>query len=156
MDKNFNSWVITGVVIAFLILFVIVSGNTYFSELKGQITKAEEKSAELQKQLGEKNQEITAKSESINNLNTQNSGLTSDLEEKRKEVEAKSKEVEQKLAQIKKLQGSVKTVGRCLLGTLGVFEAIKQNDGDLARKSALLIEATCQESGKIIGEVERF
>lgn len=156
MEKKFRNWFIVGIVISGLTLFLLINGLIYFSELKEQAFKAEEKSQQLQTQLNEKSQQITAKEQElaqkdgeITNLKSQNSGLTNDIEKNEKELS-------RRLGEVKKLQGSLKTVGGCLVGTIGVIEAFKQNDGDLARKSAFLIEATCQEAGKIIKEVEGF
>jgi predicted nuclease with TOPRIM domain len=156
MDKQFNGWMIAGITAGFLLLFLLFGIFSYLSELKTQLAKAEEKNSQLQTQLTEKTSEITTKNQEIGNLQTQktdlegkNSGLESDIQKKEKELS-------KRLGEVKKLQGSVKTVGRCLLGTIGVIEAFKQNDGDLARNSALLIEVTCKDAGKIIGEVEKF
>jgi chromosome segregation ATPase len=156
MNKNFNGWIVTGVTIGFLALFVLISGLLYVSDLKSQITKSDQKINQLETQVSEKSQQLTNKEHEINkkdgevkDLENKNSGLSDDLDKKEKELN-------RRLGEVRKLQSSIKTVGRCLLGTVGVIEAFKQNDSDLARKSAFLMEATCQEAGKIVGEVEKF
>lgn len=156
MNKQFNSWVITGIVTSFLVLFVMISGYSYFSDLKSQLAKSEEKSSQLQTQLTAKNEEITTKNSTITNLESQKtdlegqkSGLTTDLKKKEEELT-------QRLGEVKKLQGSVKTVGRCLVGTVGLIEAVRQEDATMLRNSAQVMETTCKDAGTIIKQVEGF
>lgn len=149
MNKDSIGWTIALVTAAFLIVIAVAGQYTYVASLKEQIVKSDALATQLQTQLGEKNQEITRKNEEIENLKKQNSGLSGDLAEK----EAK---LNKQLGEVKKLQTSLKTVSGCLVGTVGVIEAFKQNDGDLARNSALLMEGTCRQAGKIIDDVKNF
>lgn len=156
MDKQTNGWVIAGIASGVLVLFLVISGFSYFSDLKGQIAKSREESSQLQTQLTTKNEEITTKNNTITNLESQKTNLEGKNKDLDSEVVAKRKELEQRLGQVKKLQGSLKTVSGCLVGTMGVIESLKQNNEEMARKSALLMEVTCQESGKIIKDAETF
>jgi chromosome segregation ATPase len=149
MNKNFNGWIITGSVAAVLMIFAALSEYTYVAALKEQI-------ALTQAQVNDKNTEISNKNTTISTLETGKTEFERKVNELSGSVQAKSTELNQKLAQVRKLQGSIKTVSGCLVGTMGIIEAIKQNDEELARKSAVLAEVTCEESGKIIKDIEKF
>lgn len=149
MNKDSIGWTIALVTAAFLIVIAVAGKYTYVASLKEQITKSDALASQLQTQLGEKNQEIAKKNEDIENLNKQILSLSGDIVKKEKQLN-------ERLGEVKKLQTSLKTVSGCLVGTVGVIEAFKQNDGDLARNSALLMEGTCRQAGKIIDDVKNF
>ena len=149
MNKDSIGWTIALVTAAFLIVLAAAGQYTYISSLKEQITKSDKLAQQLQTQISEKTQEITKKTEETASLKNENSGLSDNLEKKKTELN-------QRLGEVKKLQVSLKAVSGCLVGTVGVIEAFKQNDGDLARNSAFLMEGTCQQAGKIIDDVKKF
>lgn len=142
MDRNSSGWIATGIVGTFLTAFVVISAHSHFSELKEHLSKSEEQSQQLQKELDERSKKMA-------DLESRNTGLSSDLENQKNELSLR-------LEQVRKLQTSVKTVGRCLIGTLGAIDALQKDDAAQARESLFLIEATCQESSNIIKQVEGF
>lgn len=156
MNKQFNSWKTVGIVSGILVFFLVIGIFSYISDIKDQLAKLREESSQRLTQISQKDSEIATKNDTIADLQNQktdlegkNTGLTTDLE-------TKEKELTRRLGEVKKLQGSVKTVGRCLVGTIGLIEALKQENRDMALKSAMVMEATCKESGEIIKQVEGF
>ncbi len=149
MNNNTVGWIILGAVGISLTLFVLISEFSYIADLKGQLARAEEMSKSLQTQVNDKDQEITNKNTQIGNLENQNTGLSTDLGKKEQELT-------KRLDEVKKLQGSVKTVGRCLMGTVGLIEAFRQENRSLAQDAVQVMEVTCKDSLAIIKEVEGF
>jgi uncharacterized protein YoxC len=148
MNQNQITLLTTGVLLTAL-LIVVVAGALLYSGTKRELAQAREQVQQLQQQVDEKNRVINVKSGEITNLSGKNADLTSDLQ-------AKETELSRRLGEVRKLQGSVKTVGRCLIGVTGAIDALQREDGQQARQSLFLMQATCRESLNIISQVEGF
>lgn len=135
MDQNSRRWWTVGIVAMAMAVFLLLSVRSYIADL-------EQNAAQLRAQLNEKSNQLTAKDQ--------------ELAQKSAEITSNQQELNRRLEEVKKLQGSIKTVGRCLIGTMGAIDAMQKNDEVQGRQSLLLISSTCQESSDIIKQVEGF
>lgn len=141
MNTSYAGWITAGFIALILIILGVLFGLTY-SEMRQQLADSATENQQMKTQLEQKSREVT-------DLESRNSGLTSDLEVERRELSLK-------LEQVKKLQGSLQTVGRCLIGVSGAIDAMQKDDPVQARQALFLIQTTCEESGRIIRQVETF
>ena len=149
MNKQYTGTVIASIVVGFLTLFLLIGIFVYISDLKTQIAKEHETATSLQAQVTSKDTEISTKAGEIDRLSSEVQSCSGDLDAKRKELD-------QKLGQVKHLQTSIKTVSGCLVGTVGLLEAFRQENVDMLRKSATIMDGTCKQAGEIIKKIESF
>jgi len=135
MDNNSHKWWTVAIVIMAMAIFLILSVRSYVLDLKDIARKFENDVNEKSNQLVAKDQELAQKAG---------------------EITTNQQELARRLEEVRKLQGSVKTVGRCLIGTLGAIDALQKNDENQARQALFLIQSTCEQSSAIIKEIESY
>ena len=135
MKPKTRTWTTVGLTVAALATYFIVGCVLHFSELRRDIYQ-------LQTQLSERDARLMVREQEIAKKNAENS--------------SQQQELDRRLEEVKHLQGSIKTVSRCLLGTSGLINSIDRNDEQQAKQSMILMKSTCQDAGEIIKQIENY
>jgi chromosome segregation ATPase len=149
------AWITAGFVVGILIISMVAGGFTY-SNLKRQLAETNQLLQQTQTQLGEKTQILADKNQAITNLETQKTDLETEKQGLSSDLEEKKKKLTQKLNEVKTLQNERAVLGECLVGVVGVLDAIKNEDQGKAVAGLLMIENSCRKSNAILKKIEKF
>lgn len=126
-------------IVSFVVLFIT----------RQQVATLEGKNAELQKQLDEKNAEISQKADLLSQKTGEVSTLNTSLEEREKMVADKTTE-------IKNLTGSLTSVSTCISGLVKSSSAGDYGDYTEALRILRSVRPSCNKSIEVIKKFDKF